>query len=676
MQDIANSINVVTDHILEVKSKVDTIEKSYVTKDEIQVIQGNKGADGAVGPAGKDGARGPMGPQGPKGDMGPMGIMGPKGVDGNDGSPDSAESIRAKLESLQGEERIDLAAIRGSEKLATKKDLEKASEKKSGGISVAAFTGNQSSGSVTVGPNEIAYGDNTGTVTSDADHTLLADGTLNLESTFGDVTGSFIQRVEPTLGNAGIWGTTSTNNSTGATITHGVIDGTNIPDLGSDSVLATISEFPATGVEVNTFIGVVGAIRGVIGPTWEISENFVDGRYELSVYDTSIPTGSNIFAFSNGAGLTSRDLTSNSTGYPVYALYGSTYVDDSGVTSRVATGKDIVDYVQTGTSISVPNFIGTGLDDFSAAGNYTGAYTGSYSVTVIGNDGNSIAFNAGMTTGQQFNVGETVTGSISGATATVSQGTSDTSIWVYNISGTFVLGDILTGSSGNVSTAVTLAVGANGDLFEVNYTDIGNTNVQWFTGNQANPTPFNGIGGITFEFTSSGSGHTPNDRWTFTAAATYDEKQKVDATGTVFSNNTNQTTTHSQDIPITEKITLSPAQVNSMNTTTIASGINVPAGYFVQILDIVGKIKYNSSPYATNTTINIAYESAPTQSVWQQNSLLTDTATTFRRFTKTSGSGADVILPEKSLRITNTAGDPTAGDSDVTIYITYKLVAA
>jgi len=169
--------------------------------------------------------------------------------------------------------------------------------------------------------------------------------------------------------------------------------------LGSDSVLATISEFPATGVEVNTFIGVVGAIRGVIGPTWEISENFVDGRYELGVYDTSIPTGSQIFAYSNGAGLTSRDLTSNSTGYPVYALYGSTYVDDSGVTSRVQTGKDIVDYVQNGTSISVPNFIGTGLDDFSAGGDYTGAYTGSYSVTVIGNNGNRVLFNAGMTTG-------------------------------------------------------------------------------------------------------------------------------------------------------------------------------------------------------------------------------------------------------------------------------------
>jgi len=141
MKDIVDSIEVITDHVLEVKSKVDTIEGNYVSKDQLQVIQGEKGATGDVGPAGKDGARGPMGPQGMKGDTGPMGIMGPQGAPGEDGSPDSAESIRAKIESLKGDERVDLSAIRGSENLATKKDLEKASNKKSGGLSVASFAG-------------------------------------------------------------------------------------------------------------------------------------------------------------------------------------------------------------------------------------------------------------------------------------------------------------------------------------------------------------------------------------------------------------------------------------------------------------------------------------------------------------------------------------------------------
>ncbi len=70
--------------------------------------------DGVDGAKGDRGERGPVGRAifGAKGDTGPQGPMGPQGIQG---SPDSAEQMRDKLESLEGDERIDKSAIKGLE---------------------------------------------------------------------------------------------------------------------------------------------------------------------------------------------------------------------------------------------------------------------------------------------------------------------------------------------------------------------------------------------------------------------------------------------------------------------------------------------------------------------------------------------------------------------------------
>jgi hypothetical protein len=168
--DVYSEIQKVADTIAEVESSVSFMDvgpqgdKGETGEPGPQGPKGDTGEPGPSGKDGKDGAPGPMGKTGmtgPQGAQGPMGIIGPKGVDGNDGSPDSAESIRGKLESLQGEERMDLKAIRGSENLATKKDLEKVSGKKSGGLSVASFAGSQDDGINAVVTDSTLGGDGT-----------------------------------------------------------------------------------------------------------------------------------------------------------------------------------------------------------------------------------------------------------------------------------------------------------------------------------------------------------------------------------------------------------------------------------------------------------------------------------------------------------------------------------
>lgn len=72
------------------------------------------GKDGKDGKAGGPGPIGPMGPAGPVG-RAIFGGKGETGPAGKDGSPDTAEQVRDKLETLQGEERLDASAIKNLE---------------------------------------------------------------------------------------------------------------------------------------------------------------------------------------------------------------------------------------------------------------------------------------------------------------------------------------------------------------------------------------------------------------------------------------------------------------------------------------------------------------------------------------------------------------------------------
>lgn len=82
--------------------------------------EGPQGPQGAPGRDGKDGKAGPKGPKGDRGEAGKDGKDGKDGAPGQNGSPDTAEEVRNKLASLEGDERLDVSAIKGWENLKTK----------------------------------------------------------------------------------------------------------------------------------------------------------------------------------------------------------------------------------------------------------------------------------------------------------------------------------------------------------------------------------------------------------------------------------------------------------------------------------------------------------------------------------------------------------------------------
>ena len=98
------------------KQMADVLAKGLVDvnkKIDARLSQIRNGRDGRDGKDGKS-VKGPKGDKGDKGDRGDTGIamFGGRGKDGKDGSPDTSEEIVIKLESLEGEDRLDASAIK------------------------------------------------------------------------------------------------------------------------------------------------------------------------------------------------------------------------------------------------------------------------------------------------------------------------------------------------------------------------------------------------------------------------------------------------------------------------------------------------------------------------------------------------------------------------------------
>ena len=86
--------------------KADELKKKLDIRDG---LPGRDGIDGKDGVRGKDGLNGK---DGKDGFNGIDGVNGKPGRDGLDGSPDTAEQVRDKLETLEGEDRLDSKHIK------------------------------------------------------------------------------------------------------------------------------------------------------------------------------------------------------------------------------------------------------------------------------------------------------------------------------------------------------------------------------------------------------------------------------------------------------------------------------------------------------------------------------------------------------------------------------------
>lgn len=120
---LLQEINALEAEIKRIKDKLELDFSQIQLKKGDKGDKGDRGERGETGRAGKDGRNGRNGKDGKDGISirgeagadgkdGKDGVDGKDGKDGKDGSPDMAEDIRNKLELLEGDERLEIKAIK------------------------------------------------------------------------------------------------------------------------------------------------------------------------------------------------------------------------------------------------------------------------------------------------------------------------------------------------------------------------------------------------------------------------------------------------------------------------------------------------------------------------------------------------------------------------------------
>jgi hypothetical protein len=117
------------------------------------------------------------------------------------------------------------------------------------------------------------------------------------------------------------------------------------------------------------------------------------------------------------------------------------------------------------------------------------------------------------------------------------------------------------------------------------------------------------------------------------------------------------------------QITLTTAQVLALNSTpiTVVTGI---AGKEIQVVNASFHLKYNTTAYATNTTLALRASSS-TGSILQAEAVINGSADAIGVFGLNSGTNN--IVTGDNLVATVLTGNPTAGDSDIVVDILYRI---
>ena len=121
-------------------------------------------------------------------------------------------------------------------------------------------------------------------------------------------------------------------------------------------------------------------------------------------------------------------------------------------------------------------------------------------------------------------------------------------------------------------------------------------------------------------------------------------------------------------------LTIASADVLTLNTTPITL-VGAVAGYAIEVVNASVKVDFNTTPYATYTTIQLITDTATSQ---QANADIGATVTQIGKFrtTEAGSPSATQLIANKSLTVTVDSGNPTAGDSDITVFVNYRLIPA
>ena len=120
---------------------------------------------------------------------------------------------------------------------------------------------------------------------------------------------------------------------------------------------------------------------------------------------------------------------------------------------------------------------------------------------------------------------------------------------------------------------------------------------------------------------------------------------------------------------------IAKADVLTLNGTPIEIVAAPGAGKAIELVNWSISITFVSAAYATNTDLQLKTDTAnEAQGISAEILLSTATRKIKGGFTIVSGTTNTQIIENKALQATVKTDNPTAGDSDITIYLTYRII--
>jgi len=97
--------------------------------------------------------------------------------------------------------------------------------------------------------------------------------------------------------------------------------------------------------------------------------------------------------------------------------------------------------------------------------------------------------------------------------------------------------------------------------------------------------------------------------------------------------------------------------------------------YAIEVISATASVTYNSAAYATNTSL-ILYTDTATDNQFEFTSFLASTVTNAKRgILQGSGGAATLqIIAGKPLYLKVKTGNPITGNSDIKVYVSYRLI--
>jgi hypothetical protein len=121
-------------------------------------------------------------------------------------------------------------------------------------------------------------------------------------------------------------------------------------------------------------------------------------------------------------------------------------------------------------------------------------------------------------------------------------------------------------------------------------------------------------------------------------------------------------------------ITIASADVLKLNITPIEIVAAPGAGYAIEVISASARVIYNSAAYATNTTIQVESNGATTSQFRLLNGI-NQTISSHRSLGRYVSANTETqIIENAALQVFVPSGNPTAGDSDITVYVTYRII--